>query len=784
MTESMEWYLGSKKKPVGPMTATKVRKYIEKGKTSSKTRIRKGDDGDWVLLYEEPYFQDALQSASSDGVPEDDGEDVQPFASDVVDAIEEDAPPPKAPPKKASKAPKKKAKASADGEKKGLASFFDGEDSEPSYDPGYRFEKRDVWRAFSAGMTKTRVLFAFMILMVLAVIGAVFAGLAGIGMMIHSVVAFIALGLGFAVMISVGNMGLGALSYHTRMALDGENIGVKDCFRFAFQNYAPLTMVPFVSTLLPMVPLILLVILAYIARIPYVGPVGTGLVFVIHILLGGLTVLFMTMAAVSWIFTPVLVAFGQTTVKGTLKALLNFLKTAAARFLFRSFWPSLGLSGFAFLVMFIGGYVVMVPVILTVSAQGGDGMKTLMSLMPKMGGSRGSYRGRSSRSSSPFAGFGSSRRSSSGSSLFGGGSSAPTVSGLSGTPKKVNFADFVANPSAYAGQDIWFTATWREKYKGGRVSLSGGGMKGKFDIHPLMKRSQGRFLGLIDYFTQVTVSARIYPAGKYDYAFGQLLAVKPKNTSKAVRVYPTSSELRAEERRVAREKAEAEARKQKKLKDAREILAKFNTAIKNDDVAGAEAAKKDRRWNAVPYRDRSKYDNQLYNLKRKMATAKIMTELKALIAKQDFIAADRLLGFRNKTYMNLSRDQQGSLRSVLNKAKEELKKKLSKPFVVKIDDGTEVTFDFSRCLSYFHPKNVTFVERMSPNKKAKKPFKIRIEYRWAHSGVSKGAIDGGSAHREKGFYGTELGKSGTTVEVIIDQTRLKKNLVKFSCRAR
>lgn len=786
MTESMDWYLGSKKKPVGPMTAAKVRKYIEKGKTSSKTRIRRGEEGEWILLYEEAYFQEALESASTDGVAETEDEDVTPFASDMMDAVEEEVPEQApAPAKKApKKAPKKRAAAAStadDGGKKGLAAFFAGTESEPSYDPGFRFEKRDVWRAFSAGMTKTRVLFAFIILIAVSVIGGIFAGIAGIGAMIHPVVALIAMGLGFAVMISVGNMGLGALSYHTRMALEGETLGVKDCFRFAFQNYAPLTMVPFVSTLLPMIPLILLVILAFVAKIPYVGPVGTGLVFVIHICLGALTVLFLTMAAVSWVFTPVLVAFGQDTVKGTLKALLGFLKTAAVRFLFRSFWPSLGLSGFAFLVMFIGYGIVMVPVVMTLGASGGGGLQALMSAMPGIGSSnKKSPYGKSSKGL-----FGGSSYSPKSSSIFGRSSSgsAPTVSGLSGSPKKVNFADFVANPSSYAGQQIWFVARMRKKYDGGRVALEGSGMKGMFDVHPLGKRSQGRFLGQIGFWTQVTVSAKIYPAGKYDYAYGQLLAVRPEKVSRAVRVYPTASEIRAEEQKVARKKAEREARARKKKRDGDAIAAQFTAAVAREDAAAAEAAMKDPRWNSVPYRDASSYKSKLYSLKQKLLTKKIMGQLTELIEKKDFIAADKLLGFRNKGYMNLTRDQQGTLKAVLRAAKDKLKKELSKPLIVKLDDGTEVSLDFSRCLTYFHPKSVTFVERLEPNKKAKKPFKIKITYRWAHSGVAKGAINGGSAHRDRGFYGTPVGKNSTSVVILVDQTRIKKGLMKFSCQA-
>ncbi|MDF1662634.1 MAG: hypothetical protein P1V97_12735 [Planctomycetota bacterium] len=785
MTESMDWYLGSKKKPVGPMTAAKVHKYIEKGKTSSKTRIRRGEDGEWILLYEEPYFQDALESASNDGVAEAEDEDMTPFASDVMDAVEE-APQaqPVAPAKKAPK-PKKRAAPSVDddGEKKGLAAFFAGTASEPSYDPGYRFEKRDVWRAFSAGMTKTRVLFAFIILIAVSVIGGVFAGIAGIGAMIHPVAALIAMGLGFAVMISVANMGLGALSYHTRMALEGETLGVKDCFRFAFQNYAPLTMVPFVSTLLPMIPLILLVILAFIAKIPYVGPVGTGLVFVIHILLGGLTVLFLTMAGVSWVFTPVLVAFGQDTVKGTLKALLGFLKTAAVRFIFRSFWPSLGFSGFAFLVMFIGNGIVMVPVVMTLGASGGDTLKTMMSNMPGMG--RRPYRG---RSSNPFAKgrYGSARTPSysRGSSFFGGGGdSAPTVIGLSGSPRKVEFADFVSNPSAYAGQQIWFTASWRV-YKNGKVELSGrkGDVKGRFGVHVLGRRKSGLFLGQVSFWARVTVSAKINKAGDYDYTYGQLLAVKLDTAKNAVRVYPTAAEIRVEEQKIAREKAAREARKRKDQADREAVVALLNAALNKEDLDAAQRVLKDSRWRKVNNSESYKLEGKVRALAAKLRTGKILIELNALIAKSDFVGASNLLSFRNKGFMSLSRDQQSSLRSTLKTAKDARTKELSKPIVVKLDDGTEIQLDFSKALYVFHPKSVTFVERMTPNKKAKKPFKLKIEFLWVHSGMSTASIDGGGAHKEKGFRGTEVKKTMTSVEIIIDQTRIKKGLIKFDCR--
>lgn len=378
------WYLGSKKKTLGPMDSSRVRLYIDKGKTSAKTRVKREGE-EFRLLSEEPYFRQSLRTSvvTDDEVeldsnisdvantPESDRNAEtyvnrealtveQVYGSPVEDVEAEEAP---AEEKAAPKAPKKRARAKApassgDGEPAGFFDRWLGGAPPLQYEQPYRLEKSDLWKSFSLGLDSARCKIAYMGLIVAIILGAVFGGITAGAMYIHPIVGLVFAFLAAAVQLAALNFALGALSYHSRCRLSGEEApGVKEALGYAWSNVMTLAAVPFVMTLLPLIPIILLAIGALISKIPYAGPAITGLVFILHIFISLLAFLCSLAGGLSWVLCPIIVGFERTGVKETMQILFHFARTSLARFIFKGFWPNVGMAGFSLFVMFVGACV-------------------------------------------------------------------------------------------------------------------------------------------------------------------------------------------------------------------------------------------------------------------------------------------------------------------------------------------------------------------------------------------------------------------------------------------
>ncbi|MDF1667223.1 MAG: hypothetical protein P1V97_36095 [Planctomycetota bacterium] len=384
------WYLGSTKKTLGPMDSSRVRLYIDKGKTSAKTRVKREGE-EFRLLSEEPYFRQSLRASKvteeeveldsniSDvaNQPETDrnaetyvnrealtveqvyGSPVDEVASEVEDSPEEKA----KPTKKAPKAAKKRArsstpKSSDEGEPAGFLGRWLGGAPPINYAQPYRLEKSDLWKSFSLGLDSARCKIAYMGLIVSLILGAVFGGITFGAMYIHPIVGLVFAFIAMAVQLATLNFALGALSYHSRCRLsDEETPGVKEALGYAWSNVTTLAAVPFVMTLLPLIPILMLAVAALISKIPYAGPAITGLVFILHIFLSVIAFICSLAGGLSWVLCPIIVGFERTGVKETMQILFHFARTSLARFFFKGFWPNLGMSGFSFFVLFVGACV-------------------------------------------------------------------------------------------------------------------------------------------------------------------------------------------------------------------------------------------------------------------------------------------------------------------------------------------------------------------------------------------------------------------------------------------
>jgi hypothetical protein len=373
------WYLGSSKKTLGPMDSGRIRRYIAAGKTSNKTRIRKEGEEQWKPLSEAFHFRESLRhtklseeeveldSAISDeaeGSPIDrnaetmvnrEGIQVEQSYGSPIDHMTEEAEQPEQP--KQIKKRKKRKKRSGVGPKKSggfFASLLAGTPPTTYIQP-YRIEKRDLWQSFSLSLDYDRCRIAYIGLLVSGLLGAIAGGVALGAMSVQPLLGSI-FGLGAAgILLSALNMSLGALAYHARCRLGGEESPtVKEALSFALEHVMTLAALPFGMTLLPIVPIVFLALGGLVLWVPYIGPVVTGLLFVIHIILAIITFLCVLAGSLSWVLCPVIVGFEGTGVKDTMKVLFSFVRSSLVRFFFKGFWPGLAMLGFTIAVYAIG----------------------------------------------------------------------------------------------------------------------------------------------------------------------------------------------------------------------------------------------------------------------------------------------------------------------------------------------------------------------------------------------------------------------------------------------
>jgi hypothetical protein len=355
------WYLAAGEKTVGPMTAARVRERIAAGKIPAKTRVRREGEEDDVLLAESPEFADAFRGARKGSTaiirvpqpppppPPQDEADEDPSAEPAEAAP---ARPParpvvaKRPGVPAARAVRAGSVRAADAVPAGpargplgrLAETFFPQDLPTRFEQPHRIERTDLWHAFGMGFDRTRVSIVLITLLLTSV---------------ASVIPFLP--------IVVTLLGMGALSYHTRRRLEGESATAGEAWAFARRHLGPLVLAPLSTSLAVAAPVLALAALGLSFNIPYAGPIGNGLLFGVHIVLGLATLFLMVAGTLAWSFGPTIVAFEETTTLGTIQVLFDFVRRSTFRTVVWSIKPSLAYLGFALGLLVVAALCVAIP---------------------------------------------------------------------------------------------------------------------------------------------------------------------------------------------------------------------------------------------------------------------------------------------------------------------------------------------------------------------------------------------------------------------------------------
>ena len=140
---------------------------------------------------------------------------------------------------------------------------------------------------------------------------------------------------------------------------------------FAWSKVSALTVTPLLLSVAWIVPVLALTLLTLLVKIPYLGPVGTGLIYGVHIALSAATLFLVLTAVIGSVFTPVIVAFEETGIKDTFRVLLDFVKRSTPRVAFWAALPSAAQVPFSFLVIGIGAAILAPPLALLLGSSGG-----------------------------------------------------------------------------------------------------------------------------------------------------------------------------------------------------------------------------------------------------------------------------------------------------------------------------------------------------------------------------------------------------------------------------
>ena len=363
------WFLAAGKKKVGPISKGRVLQRVATGKVPQGALAWREGMEDWLPVTEISEFAGALAEADL----EDSGLEAVAEAptrtkatprkqSSPSEALAKPEGKTKAKTKKASR-PKLEAAPAAERAESSRAEGFR---------PLHRIERADVWRSFGLGLSRSRVTLTLAVFGSTALVGGLIAGLGALAMQAHVLLAlpFVLLA-GLSVYV-LGCLGLGALSYSARCQLEERAAPtILEALSFARGKLAALTLTPFLLSVAWIVPLVALVLVTLLVKVPYLGPLGTGTLFGVHLTLSAATLFLLLTAAIGSLYTPVIVAFEETSVKDTFRVLLEFVKRSTARILLWGALPSLAQVPFTGLVLGVGAAVLLPALILVFGAAGG-----------------------------------------------------------------------------------------------------------------------------------------------------------------------------------------------------------------------------------------------------------------------------------------------------------------------------------------------------------------------------------------------------------------------------
>lgn len=244
--------------------------------------------------------------------------------------------------------------------------------SESGFQPLHRIERKDVWRSFGLGLSRSRVVLTLAVFGSTALVGGLIAGLGALATKLHLLLALPFLLLAGLAVYVLGCLGLGALSYSSRCQLEDRAApSISEALSFARGKLGALALTPFLLSLAWVVPLVLLLVVSAMVKIPYLGPLGTGLLFGVHLALSGATLFLLLTAGIGSLYTPVIVAFEETGVKATFRVLLDFVQRSTARILLWGALPSMAQVPFSGLVIGVGAAILLPALMLVFLMAGG-----------------------------------------------------------------------------------------------------------------------------------------------------------------------------------------------------------------------------------------------------------------------------------------------------------------------------------------------------------------------------------------------------------------------------
>jgi len=380
------WYVAAGKKKAGPMTSDRLRRQVSVGKLPDGALAWCDGMDSWEPVAAIDRLQPRDESA--DAVIEDSGsravaapkrKSKSKTGSGKTRTPSKGKTSRSGERKAVSKSGERKAASKAKAPtKRGKASARSGDTALGSFEPLYRLEHRDMFKAFAFGLEGGRIKLALAGMLMPFAAVVVLGGLGVLAAKLHVLLALPVLFAASVAAYALTMVSVGALSYHAKhQLLELERPTVREALRHALRNAAPLSVPPFLLSVAWLVPLIALVVLALVVKIPYVGPVGTGLLFGIHIALGGLTLFLILAAGVAAAFGPVAAAFEETGVKGTLRIVLGFAKRSMARTVAWGLLPSLAMGPFSWLVSTLALAALSLPLLAVFAAVGPETLEWL-----------------------------------------------------------------------------------------------------------------------------------------------------------------------------------------------------------------------------------------------------------------------------------------------------------------------------------------------------------------------------------------------------------------------
>lgn len=358
------WFLAAGQKKIGPMATARVLERVAQGKVPADARVWRDGMEEWRPLHAVAEFQNettVVPEPEAKRSGEGSGERRRRAAS-----RDQDGAPRNAAAKLASSGERKRARARA-----AVESAAPVQDT--PFAPAYRIERGDLWRAFGLGIDRRRASILLLTFIGAAVAAGVVAVVGEVAGMVHPLLAVpfvLASGL---TSFTASSLGIGALSFHSRRQLeeaDPPTIG--EAFAHAVRHAGALTVPPIALAVAWVVPVIGLAVLALLAKIPYLGPIGTGVVFGVHIALGALTLYLLLTAGVASVFAPVVVGFESTGVLETFKRLLEFSRRSTVRVLLWSVMPGMAFVPFSLLVLSFTALSMALPLAALAAAAGPD----------------------------------------------------------------------------------------------------------------------------------------------------------------------------------------------------------------------------------------------------------------------------------------------------------------------------------------------------------------------------------------------------------------------------